>query len=65
MKNGTDNRINDIDCEILAALTAAIASADSKTGCRLVVKSFRRIGQSSPVWNTTGRVERLRRYLNS
>jgi hypothetical protein len=32
---------------------------------RLVVKSFRRIPQTSPVWNMTGRIERIRKKMNN
>lgn len=56
------NKIND---EILAAISAAVASLNVKPGYKLVVRSFRRIPQSSSLWNITGRIERLRTNLNS
>lgn len=59
-----NNRL-DINDEVLAAISAAIASMGARPGHKLVVRSMRRVGQTSPVWNTTGRVERLRRNLNS
>ena len=46
--------------ELVAVLTAAIqASMRSRPECNIRVKSFRRIPQSSPVWNVTGRNEQL------
>lgn len=51
--------------EVLAVITAAIASMSTKPGHKLVVRSMRRVSQNSPVWNSAGRVERLRRNLNS
>ena len=50
--------------ELLAVLTAAVATIHITPGTKLVVRDFRRVDQSSPVWNTSGRVERLRRNLN-
>ncbi len=44
--------------ELVAVLTAAIlASVRNTTECNLRVKSFRRISQNSPAWNTAGRNE--------
>ncbi|NMA35132.1 MAG: sodium pump decarboxylase subunit gamma [Clostridiaceae bacterium] len=54
-----------IDDEILAVITAAIVAMESRPGGRLVVRSMRQIPQTSPVWNTTGRLERLSRNLNA
>lgn len=51
--------------EVLAVITAAIASMEVRSGHKLVVRSMRRVHQTSPVWNATGRVERLRRNLNA
>lgn len=47
------------DDELIAVLTAAVMSMQSNSNIKLRVTSFRRIPQSSPVWNTTGRIERL------
>lgn len=52
-----------IDNEILIAITAAIAAIDTKPGYKLVVKSFKRIPQVSPIWASTGKVERMKRSL--
>lgn len=49
------------DEEIVAVIAAAIASMRHTTGCNLVVRSIRRVNQSAPVWNMTGRVENLRK----
>jgi len=38
---------------------------ETRPGHRLVVRSMRQIPQTSPVWNTAGRLERLSRDLNS
>jgi hypothetical protein len=54
-----------IDDELLAVISAAVAAMETRPGYRLVVRSMRQIPQSSPVWNTTGRIERLNRDLNS
>lgn len=55
---------NKIDSEILAAISAALASYSQDKGIKLVVKSIRRTPQASPVWNTVGRYERLGRRLS-
>jgi hypothetical protein len=51
--------------EILAVIAAAMAAIDAGPGIKLKVSSVRRVGQSAPVWNMTGRFERLKRNLNS
>jgi hypothetical protein len=51
--------------EILAVIAAAIAAMETRPGYRLVVRSMRQIPQSSPVWNTSGRLERMNRNLNA
>ena len=49
--------------ELIAVITAAIQASLIKAGilpeCKIVVKSFKRIGNDAPVWNTTGREELL------
>ncbi|NLH97269.1 MAG: OadG family protein [Clostridiaceae bacterium] len=54
-----------IDEEVIAVITAAIAEMETRPDYRLVVRSMRQIPQSSPVWNTAGRLERLGRDLNA
>ena len=51
--------------EIISVIAAAVAMMETRPGYRLVVRSMRQVSQSSPVWNTTGRLERLSRNLNS
>jgi len=46
--------------ELIAVITAAILSSmKTSPGCKIRVGSIRRIPQSSPVWNLTGRSEYL------
>jgi len=59
------NENTHIDNELLAVIAAAIAAMETRPGYRLVVRSMRQIPQTSPVWNTAGRLERLGRCLNS
>lgn len=60
-----DNENRSINNEILAVLAAAIAALETRPGYRLVVRSMRQVPQSSPAWNTAGRLERLNRNLNA
>jgi hypothetical protein len=57
--------MNTTENEILAAITAAISAIGTSQGYKLIVKNFKRVGQTSPVWNTTGRVDYIRQKLNS
>lgn len=52
----------DRENELLAVISAAVAAMEEKSGVRLVVTSYKRVDQVSPVWNTVGRAERLRIY---
>jgi hypothetical protein len=65
MKNNESKIKNDIDDEVIAVITAAIASMETRPGYRLVVRSMRRTGQYSPVWNISGRLDTMRGNLNS
>ena len=56
---------DNLNGEILAVISAAVAALYTRPGYNLVVRSIKRIGATSPVWNTTGRIERLSRKLNS
>ncbi len=58
----TNQGINE---EILAVIAAAVASLEARPGHKIEVKAIRRVGQTSPVWNTAGRTERLARNLNA
>lgn len=60
-----ENENRSISNEILAVIAAAIAAMETRPGYRLVVRSMRQIPQSSPVWNTSGRLERMNRNLNA
>ncbi|WP_010247496.1 OadG family protein [Acetivibrio cellulolyticus] len=52
------------DDSLIAILTAAVmASMQSSPDVKIRVTSFRRIPQSSPVWNTIGRRERMENKL--
>ncbi len=61
----SDNEMVYTDNEILAVIAAAIAAMETRPGYRLVVRSMRQVAQVSPVWNTTGRLERLNNNLNA
>jgi hypothetical protein len=43
--------------EILAVISAAVAMLNATPEVKLVVRSYRRVNQTSPVWNTIGREE--------
>lgn len=46
--------------ELIAVITAAVlAASKSHPGIKLKVRSFRRIPQTSPVWNLAGRHEQI------
>ncbi|HHW49277.1 MAG TPA: sodium pump decarboxylase subunit gamma [Clostridiaceae bacterium] len=46
--------------ELIAVISAAVNSIIEGTGKRFAIKSFRRVGQSSPVWRMAGKLERLK-----
>lgn len=60
-----DLKANVIDEETISAISAAIAMMSQGYGCKLVVKNIKRVPQTAPVWNATGRIERLRSDMNS
>ena len=47
------------DEELIAVLTAAIAASLNTSTYNLKIKSFRRIGSSSPLWNKAGVTESI------
>lgn len=48
------------DEELVAILTAAVlASMQNGAECNIKVKSFRRLPQQAPAWNTAGRMEHI------
>lgn len=44
--------------EVLAAISAAVAMIEEEEGSSLIVKSFKRIEQISPIWGLAGRLQR-------
>lgn len=55
---------SEISDELVAVITAAIQSSlDYDPHSRLVVRSIKRTGQTSPVWNRTGKLERIGNQL--
>ncbi|NJD01311.1 MAG: hypothetical protein FIA99_01635 [Ruminiclostridium sp.] len=52
------------DEELVSVMMAAIkAGMSPESQCSLRIKSFRRIEQSSPVWNRAGRLEQIAKKL--
>jgi oxaloacetate decarboxylase (Na+ extruding) subunit alpha len=58
-----DKTGNEINPEVVAAISAAISSIDVTPGHKLVVKSLRRVEQTSPIWGTVGRMQRFQSKL--
>ncbi|MCX7709604.1 MAG: oxaloacetate decarboxylase subunit alpha [Clostridia bacterium] len=52
-------QVNNED-EVMAVISAAVASMETTPGYKLVVRSYQRVPQSAPVWGSAGRSERLR-----
>ncbi len=59
----TSTEVIEDEEEIVAVLTAAIAASLNMSSYNLRIKSFKRIGQSSPAWNFVGRKELLESKL--
>lgn len=59
-----EKRNSHLDSEILAAISAVISSLEVRNGHKLVVRSMKKISHTSPVWNMTGRMERLDRRMS-
>ena len=57
------NKDKNKEAEVIAVISAAVASMDVTPGHKLVVKSFRRIEQTSPIWSTVGRMQRFQSKL--
>ena len=57
--------INSAGGEVIAVISAVIAAQYHKPEHKLEIKAIRRISQTSPVWNTTGKLERLARNMNA
>ena len=58
----TDNEALSDD-SLIAVLTAAVMAMQNNPDIKIRVTSFRRIPQSSPIWNTIGRRERMENKL--
>lgn len=54
----------EIDEEVLAVISAAIALKSAKPANSLAVKSLIRVPQSSSKWDYAGRIDSIRRNLN-
>lgn len=55
----------DIDDEVIAVITAAVAALQTRPGYKLVVRSMKHTNQYSPSWNIAGRLDAIRNNLNS
>ncbi len=42
--------------ELIAVITAAINAYSNNSGKKLIVKSFRRVGDNTPIWNRAARL---------
>lgn len=47
------------DNEIIAVITAAVMACMQASGSGLLVRSIRRIGHTTPIWNIAGRNEQI------
>ncbi|MCX8130213.1 MAG: oxaloacetate decarboxylase subunit alpha [Clostridia bacterium] len=63
MRNKKDNPAGESNDEIMAVISAAVASMETTPGHKLVVKSFRRVPQTAPLWSTAGRLQRFQSKL--
>ena len=61
VKNGSPLPGNDVpDTQLVAVLTSAIlAHMNARPDVKISVKSIRRTGATSPVWNAAGRIEQV------
>jgi len=56
-ENDTFSPADNINPELLAVITAAVAASLQGTNIRYTVRSIKRIGHTTPVWNVAGRNE--------
>jgi oxaloacetate decarboxylase (Na+ extruding) subunit alpha len=63
MRNKKDEPAIDNSGEIAAVISASVAAMDTDPGTKLIVKSFRRVPQVSPLWSTAGRLQRFQSKL--
>jgi len=62
LSDNTTNAANDAtvdNTELIAVITAAIMACMQDTGTGLRVRSIRRIGHTTPIWNVAGRNEQI------
>lgn len=57
--NGTNNTVVVDNAEIVAVISAAIMAFMQDSGTGLRVRSIRRIGHTTPIWNVAGRNEQI------
>lgn len=50
--------------EVMAVISAAIYAYGAADGCKVVVRSIKRVPQTAPVWNMTGRIDGIRNKLS-
>ena len=62
-----DNKENMTDCfdktELIAVLTAVISASLNTSTYNLNIKSYKRISNCSPVWNSISRIENTQNKL--
>lgn len=49
--------VDELSPELIAVISAAIAASMGSSGIGLQVKSIKRIGHTTPIWNVAGRKE--------
>lgn len=58
--NQSGNKMNP---EVVAAISAAVSSMEATPGHKLVVRSLKRVEQTTPIWGTVGRMQRFQSKL--
>lgn len=56
-KNNNFSPADDINPELLAVITAAVAAYMRNSNTAYMVKSIKRVGHTTPIWNVAGRNE--------
>lgn len=62
--NDGDDIIEYDEEQLISVLTAAVAASLNTSTYNLKIKSYKRIGQHSPVWNISGRERQLNNRKN-
>lgn len=60
-----EEKENENDEELIAVITAAIASSMNKSTCDIRVNNIKRINDPTPAWGKFGRVEQISNKLNN